>query len=456
MRLILLTTSLLFLINTSFAQWENVGSGITTVPRTIGGISVVDSNTVWGITWNPNEFVQTFEFTKTEDGGVSWQSGTIDIDSSWYILQIFALNADTVWIAVTDEESPIISGRIFKTTDGGENWLEQSSAYAGENETPVAVHFFDANQGFTYGASGKGNTKDLISIYTTDDGGENWGKVTGESMPELLTGEGIWIYGGNGMYEVVDDHIWFVTNKNRVFHSSDRGHTWTVNSAGTTNQFGLTSVAFQDTLNGLVVTFGPAQAARTTDGGMTWEPISIFPNPPAAALEYVPGTESTYIIYDATWGSRSPYLQVTFDHGENWKSTSYGTNIDCMVFLSPGTAWGGGIVSGANTAALYQWIGDPFPEATTTSTNELLTDLQVRLSPNPASEEVNVVAEFETIPKEVVLTITDVQGKVLTSRKVRLANDLQENFNVEQWPGGVYFLQLRTNQGNVTQQFTKQ
>ncbi|MCB9350012.1 MAG: hypothetical protein H6573_21250 [Lewinellaceae bacterium] len=59
------------------AQWASLGSGITASPRAIGGIAPADENVIWGFTWHANSFVPTHEFTRTVDGGQTWQAGTL-------------------------------------------------------------------------------------------------------------------------------------------------------------------------------------------------------------------------------------------------------------------------------------------------------------------------------------------------------------------------------------------
>jgi len=348
----------LFIISQQFAfgQWQSLGSGITASPRTVIGISVVDSNTVWGVARHPTSFVQTFEFTKTSDGGASWQSGILDIDPEWYVLQIFGLNADTAWLAVSDEESPVISGRVFKTTDGGTSWQEQSSAFAGENETPVAVHFFDSNNGFTYGATGEGTTTELISIYTTEDGGENWSKVTGDSMPDLLPGEGTWIYSGNGSYEVLGDHIWFGSNKGRVFHSADRGKTWEVNATGLGEET-VSSVAFQDARTGLALFPDLGQAAKTTNGGSNWTKIELPQSINPTSIEYIPESGGTYLITDGIYSDSE--MLITHDSGESWQIVSVSPSMESVEFLSPAQGWGGGLIASPNEGGVFRWAGEP-------------------------------------------------------------------------------------------------
>jgi hypothetical protein len=79
------------------------------------------------------------------------------------------------------------------------------------------------------------------------------------SLPAALPSEFVEYNTGNGMYAVAGDKVWFVTGQARVFKSDDRDHNWYVvgnafSPAPPANS-GPNSIAFKDSLNGIVVSY---------------------------------------------------------------------------------------------------------------------------------------------------------------------------------------------------------
>jgi photosystem II stability/assembly factor-like uncharacterized protein len=95
-----------------------------------------------------------------------------------------------------------------------------------------------------------------------------------------------------------DPNIWFATGGRvaRVFHSSDRGHTWEVFDTPITHgpdSAGIFSIAFRDATHGVIAggdyklpeQDGP-NLAFTTDAGQTWTLSKIFPQSYYSAAAY--------------------------------------------------------------------------------------------------------------------------------------------------------------------------
>lgn len=433
------------------AQWTNQGSGIDSPARIIGGLSVVDENVIWGIAWSFPGFFPVFEFSRSTDGGLTWTSGIIDGNPDWYILQIHAFNDQIAWVTITDEEDPI-SGKVLKTSDGGATWTEQSTGFTGFNETPACVYFWDENSGVAFGATGLTNYNDQISVYTTDDGGDLWTIVTGADMPLQLPGEGMWIYGGNGSFAVAGDHIWFVTNGERIFRSANRGKSWTAHETGIGAANGLASIAFKDTLNGLVTTYLPNTLARTTDGGLTWVPISYPGGPFPLQIEYVPGTEGTYLIHDSYVGDETDLalLAITTDDGETWEFDTMNINISCMDFIDHATGFAGGKIDGSADGGFFKWSGDPFAIPSTTRE---LTVMQLALNPNPSSGHIHIQLPGVDQGQVFTLEVRDLRGRPVF-RKAQAS--MQESIDLSALPSGVYLVNTFTSQSAWTGKFIKQ
>jgi photosystem II stability/assembly factor-like uncharacterized protein len=355
--LLLLALIYMSTVFTLKAQWTSLNAHVPASNHKVWGLEVVGEDLIWGLTYNYVTFAKPEYLIKSLDGGATWTATPIDIPEDQYSLHIFPLDENTAWLATTDEANPI-SGKIFKTTDGGQTWTAQTTAFAGFNETPAGVYFWNENEGVAFGSTGLANYDDQISVYRTVDGGENWTKVVPPDFPAQLPHEGLWVYCDNGFFDVQGDNVWFVTNGPRIYRSTDRGLTWTAHDTGLTNANGITSIAFQDELSGISVARSPNAAARTSDGGITWEPLAIPSSPPAVDIINVPGTLGTYVLHNATadWAGSSTLTLVTYDNGDTWDTLSTGPNFDCMEFKSPTLGFAGGIIS-STTSGIYRWDG---------------------------------------------------------------------------------------------------
>src|SRR5207244_217041 len=139
-------------------------------------------------------------------------------------------------------------GGIFKTTDGGATWNQQSagSTFTGTTSFPNSVYFYDANNGFILGDPDYQSSAGYFEIYTTSDGGTTWTRVPKANIPTFISGE----TGLNNVFEVRGATVWFTTTRGRVFKSVNSGLNWTVANSGAKYPY---IVAFADSLNGLVL-----------------------------------------------------------------------------------------------------------------------------------------------------------------------------------------------------------
>ncbi len=130
---------------------------------------------------------------------------------------------------------------------------------------------------------------DLGRIFHTTDAGRSWEvQSAGTKRPFVAiscVGEKLWIAGQAG----------------QIAHSPDAGRTWTKQESGTTRN--LLDIQFVDAQRGIAIgDFGTL--LRTEDGGRTWEKIPLPENielPPDIAEVVQPGD---VILYGATFATR--------------------------------------------------------------------------------------------------------------------------------------------------------
>ena len=436
-------TLLLFLLSTASlkSQWAELGSGISAdSDRVIYSIYAVDENIIWGIT-GFNSDGPVFEFTRTTDGGTTWQDGILQVDPTFYIYEIFALDGEIAWITTSDE-SDLVSGKVYKTIDGGLTWMEQSTAFSNVNETPVAIHFWDADQGVSFGARWCSDLEHPLTIYTTNDGGNNWSKVAVDDMPMQEADEGLCIQSGNGHYAVVGDTIWFVTTINRVFRSTNQGQSWTATDP-IFDGSNAVSLDFRDALRGIVVGIFSNTAARTNDGGISWTEIDIPDSPQAGQIEYIPGTNGTYLVHNGIRNGPALTLMLE-DDGDSWEYIFSITNIVCMHFLSPTIGFGGAEINSAKSGGLYRW------DNLTLDTEDISSEPHsFHIIPNPVADHLQL--NITNINSAFDVFIYDIRGKQLKKEVVN-----NQHISVTDLQSGCYLIKAVVSDRVYTKTFIKQ
>jgi photosystem II stability/assembly factor-like uncharacterized protein len=453
MRRPLLILTLLCLGASLHAQWMAVGSGISATPRGIQSLAALDANTLWAVTNDPTFTVAAREFTRTTNGGLTWDTGVIDAANgdSYTSISVFALDANTAWVTMADLDFGTFStGRIYKTTNGGQSWQQQSGTFNNVDKAPTAVHFFDANVGVAYGSPATGfDAVDVLRIWRTTNGGDTWMELT--DVPATQSGEAIFTYFGNDTYAAIGDNLWFGTRRGRIWHSDDRGATWETQSVGA--NVPIYAVAFKDALNGMAVSDGLGFV--TTDGGDTWSAISIPDALATYQVSYVPDTPGTYVlVYEGSNDFFADFrVAYTLNDGLDWTTTD-ATGIEVVQFLSPTVGWGGGQIFGTTSGGLYEWTGDL---DAVTSISEAKTGFgQVKVFPNPFAAETAIEFEVEN-SQSVEFIIRDVTNKIVSRTQLEnLASGRQQHRIGFDAPAGMYLLTIRQAEKTHTVKLFKQ
>jgi photosystem II stability/assembly factor-like uncharacterized protein len=290
-------------------RWTLQTSGVTSRLR---GVSAVSEKVAWASGSGATVL-------RTEDGGATWVKQVVDGDPSAARLDfrdIDAIDAKTAY-ALSIGSGP--SSRIYTTTDGGKIWSLQF-----KNEDPKgfydAMSFWDASHGLVIGDSIDGH----FQILLTENGGALWTKVPDNMLPPALKNEGAFAGSGTNI-AVFGSHAWIGTGagpKCRIIHTPDRGRTWSVvdTPIAASASAGIFSVAFRDTLDGVVVGGDYSKEkeavdnlAITSDGGKTWTLIkehglSGF----RSAVQYVPGTAMSLVAVGPLGSDTSD------DDGKTW------------------------------------------------------------------------------------------------------------------------------------------
>jgi len=274
---------------------------------------------------------------RTRDGR-TWERLAVTGGEALDFRDIEALDANTI---VLMSAGPGLQSRIYRSSDGGETW-RQFHENRMKDGFYDAIAFWDASTGILLGDPVGGR----FVVRITHDAGRTWYTPKYLVMPEALPGEGAFAASGTCLFALKGgSDAWFVTGgakASRVFHSADRGLTWSAAEAPVpagNPSSGLFSVAFLDSRRGFaaggdyeVPGFTGVNGARTEDGGATWTPAPISASGFYSAVCPVPGSPDE--IFAVGLGGSA----FSRDAGRTW------TRIDAapwnaVSFSGPGVGW---------------------------------------------------------------------------------------------------------------------
>ena len=216
-------------------------------------------------------------FLKTTDDGRSWTTWRSLPESTYYLLDLSFVDADTGFVTSSRSTSVGRAG-ILKTTDGGVTWIASEIS-----DSIISLPSIRCQNGSLGFAVGYQNALGIVSgvILRTTNGGADWGQrdfldvdsFTGVSISDATT-----VY-ASGVTP---------TGQAIVYKTTNAGVDWTPLPLSVESTL-LEGICFADgapigTVYGstLLPQWGP-YAARTTDGGSTWTPATL-PEIPAGAI----------------------------------------------------------------------------------------------------------------------------------------------------------------------------
>jgi photosystem II stability/assembly factor-like uncharacterized protein len=270
------------------------------------GISAVSSKVAWASGAKGTVL-------RTIDGGATWETVVIVGADSLDFRDIQAFDQNTVFVLSIGAGD---QSRIYKTADGGRIWQRQFT-----NNDPKAFYDCFAFWDSTHGIAMSDSVDDKFPLIATSDG-MTWNPVVVKKMPAALPSEGAFAASGTCIATFGKNDVWFGTGgpAARVFHSVDRGQTWTVAETplvhGVSTQ-GVFSLAFWTAKDGVALggdykepAKGEKTAAFTHDGGKTW---TLASKPPAGYRSAVAVGSSHILMALGTSGG-----DVSHDGGNTW------------------------------------------------------------------------------------------------------------------------------------------
>jgi photosystem II stability/assembly factor-like uncharacterized protein len=418
--------------------WTPQGVGLLPKNYDISGISIVNKDIVWAIADSTysNPLPATFvpRLLRTINGGTTWQVLPIPDAAGRFALDIHAVDATTAWITVQKVGSGL-GHDVYKTTDGGATWVSKFNTYAAS----LFVRFYDAQNGFIWNRH---------AFAKTSNGGEGWN-------PIAITGwsntEGFFLAGITNSCITIGDTIMGGTSTSRICMSPDKGTTWKFLDLRPVSFFGeqvaILSLSFKDARNGIALGWSQTSyityLAKTTDGGATWTQIANYPFTFGSAIEYIRGTNNSYLIADT-----DGLTAYTTNAGQSWVKIDSTTSA-CIRFLDKQTGWIGTYGTKVGGPAFYKWNG-----AGILSDIKILDaeEVSLKVSPNPTNRFLNI--SYSNDFKPTSLTIYDALGKTVLSQKG--AAIAPQNIDLQAFTNGTFLVQLQSPEGYVSQKIVVQ
>ncbi len=402
-KLILISAVLLF-NGISYSQWYQQSSNTSS---TLKSVFFINKTTGWACGFET--------VIKTIDGGSTWTASFLE----GYHKSVFFLDETNGWICGE-------GGRIYKTINGGNNWITVNSS------VPFILNqitFSDNNTGVVTGYN--------KTILKTTNSGLNWININGNER--LLDFHSVKLF---------DNFNYIVTGtESSIYSTSDGGLTWDTLSLGEPNPLLTVEFVNQNTgwVNGCCGMF-----IKTTNAGLSWgKGIYLTPGYSIYSMKFI--NENTgWVAGDAG------YILRTTNGGQNWDSLNSLTHsgLYSVFFINKDT----GFVAGYNGLILKTTNGggEGYPLTAGQLSSEIpATFILHQNYPNPFNPvtviRYSIPSDLKGQSSNVKLTIYNSLGSevdILVNEKYGAGN-YEVKWNASGSPSGIYYYRLES--GNFSQ-----
>ncbi|MBM4159221.1 MAG: T9SS type A sorting domain-containing protein [Ignavibacteria bacterium] len=410
MKQIFLIILLIITVNsiTVYSQWTIYQTSTTSH---LYKIQFINENT--GFTAGGSElYNDSAVFFKTTNAGQNWVKYRVYDSTSIPLKEIYGLY-------FINENTGFVSGRylnIYKTSNGGYNWVAIIPPYYSLTQIYNALYFINENTGYAAGRYGY--------VCKTTNSGLNW-----ELIADL---------DGNlhGVYFVNQNTGFFSSASGGVYKTTNSGQNFSFYYLG---DFGFGSIRFISESTGYVVgynAFDNSRIFRTTNNGQNWENILEY-NEELYDVFFT----NAYIGYTSGWNS----ILKTTNSGISWNEINKPENNGFLSihFLNPYdgfiTGGGGRIYRTTSGGVWINQISSEVPEGFKIS----------NCYPNPFNSELKVqIAIMRTIiNSDIFLEIYNILGNKVMEKKLEINNpgkyEIKLRFN--DYTTGIYFIRIKSD-----------
>lgn len=398
---------------------------ITTIPSNVGSqrfddVFFLDEN----VGWAANGYYSAVY--KTTDGGANWttQVASGGLGGLYYFRNIEFLDANIGFLGT-------LSNRFYKTIDGGTTWNQVTNI----TPNPLAICGLDCVGATTiYGCGAYFSPAFIIK---STDSGATWQYIDMSAY-------------ANALVEIVflDENIGYAAGKNDtgavILKTIDGGTSWTTLYNGSISGEYVWKLQILPSNSNVI--FGsiesvvpiPGKLVKTSDGGVNWI-TKDFPEVNVQAVGFL--TEN-----HGWMGGHTTGFHETTDGGNTWVNTGVGSNLNRIFFVNDNVAF----ASGKTVYKMTNNLGiSNFQEAPR-------TDLNVRVSPNPIKDKLNLEIDFIG-SDHLVLGLYSITGQFIKELKLDVidgAGTKKYSFDFP-FENGNYILNLHTNTGRQSVKITK-
>ena len=220
-------------------------------PQQTNNIQMLNPSTGFAVSGNAGGIGSGY-LNKTTDGGLNWTNIPLPFPySSRNAVDIDFLDEITGWIVGGKPNSTGGGIVCIKTTDGGSTWVSQSNDQ-NYNFMLNDIDMVDQNTGYIVPST-------TTSVFKTTNGGNNWIR--------LVTTPGVGSF--NKVQVISGDVIYISGVVGQLFKSTNGGISWT-NIPTPYPGITLQAMQWMDEKNGMIGGTN-GFIGKTTNGGLTWE-----------------------------------------------------------------------------------------------------------------------------------------------------------------------------------------
>jgi photosystem II stability/assembly factor-like uncharacterized protein len=367
-------------------NWNSINRGLADTHVQALAINPQDEDVLYAGTASRGVF-------RSSDGGGSWNPANNGLTVKNVIkLAIDPLHPEALY-AGTDSGAvyPDYPIRVFKSTNGGENWSNSTTGMHAQALEALVVD--PQNPSILYAAAQMG------SMYKSSDGGQNWNSFTIQNLwvsslaidpvhTEIVyaatMGGGVfksidrtanWSAVNSGLtaaeirafaIDPKDEEILYAGTSSGIFRSSDGCMNWVAMNNGLASARNFYSLVV-DPKTPQTIYAGAAEgysnvSFKSIDGGENWSELSL---PSAGVFAYAIDPKDPSIIYAGSDGNNPVYKSV--NSGESWQNTSTGLGFAGLsvftIAINPQTpeklyvgSESSGLFKSSNSAGTFSYI----------------------------------------------------------------------------------------------------
>jgi photosystem II stability/assembly factor-like uncharacterized protein len=245
---------------------------------------------------------------KSSDGGNSWQ--LINNGSKNQVVRSVAIdpkNSNTLYIGASNSASYPTSGSLYKSTDGGNTWVDVGSKISSSPFVTYAILVDISNSNTIYAGTNKG-------LYKSNDAAATWNKIADSSTNYIAI-------------DPSDSKTVYIGTNNGAFKSVDSGTTWqqitaipysnnhpiAINpSNSSTVYIGAGDKVFKQMNVFKIIKTIAGIGSITMSPNQEW-----YPDGSVVAVGAVPQTGYAFINWSGDVGSINPEIQLKMNSDKN-------------------------------------------------------------------------------------------------------------------------------------------